>query len=112
MRCADAPRRAQRPRRVAADVLADLGADELEQDAVAPPEVGHDLVASQLDERQHPSQSVDRVGVVLVHIALIVDRAQLVFGAPVRRAPGRHVDFCLLHSCPALCLDASAQFPR
>ena len=69
----------------------DVGADELEKDAVAAPDVGHDLVAGQLEERQHAPRPLDRVEVVLVHIALIVDRAQFFFGATARLAPGCHV---------------------
>ena len=76
---------------VDADVLADEGADELEKDPVAAPEVGHDLPAGQPEERQHAPHPLDRVRVVLVHIALIVDRAQLLFGETVRRPPDRHV---------------------
>lgn len=68
-----------------------MGADELEKDAVAAPDVGHDLVAGQLEERQHAPHPLDRVEVVLVHIALIVDRAQFFFGATARLAPGCHV---------------------
>jgi hypothetical protein len=55
------------------------------------PTVGHDLVAGQLEERQHAPHPLDRAEVVLVHIALIVDRAQFFFGATARLAPGCHV---------------------
>jgi hypothetical protein len=57
---------------------------------VAAPDVGHDLVAGQLEERQQAPHPLDRVEVVLVHVALIVDRTQFFFGATARLAPGYH----------------------
>jgi hypothetical protein len=76
---------------VDADILVDAGTDELEQDAVAASKVGHDLAAGQLEERLQAPHPLDRVGVVLIHVALIVDRAQLLLGAPAARTTGRHV---------------------
>ena len=71
-----------------ADVLTDAGAHELEQHAVATPKVGHDLLAGQLEERQHAPHPLDRVGIVLVDIALIVDGLQLFFRLAIRLVHG------------------------
>jgi len=57
----------------------DLRSDELEQDAVAASEVGDDLVAGELEERQQSPHSRNRMGVVVVDVTLIVDRPQLFF---------------------------------
>ena len=65
---------------VDADILVDMRADQLEKDAVTASEVGHGLVTRQLEERQHAPHPWDRVGIVLVHVGLIVNRAQLLFG--------------------------------
>ncbi len=73
-----------------ADILADPGADEIEQHAVAAPEVGHDLVAGQIEERQHAPHPLDRVRVVLIDVALIVDGLQLFFRRDVARVSSAH----------------------
>ena len=51
---------------VDADILANAGADQLQQDAVAAAEVGDDIAAVQLEERHHSPHPLDRVGIVLL----------------------------------------------
>ena len=74
-----------------ADILTDPGADEIEQHAVAAPEVRHDLAAGQIDKRQQTSHPLDGVGIVLIDVALIVDGLQLFFGVTAGPAYVCHV---------------------
>lgn len=83
-------------REVDADIRMDVRSDQLEKDAVAAPEVGHDLVAGELEERQQSPHSRNGMGIVVVNVTLIVDRPQLFFrptaGADVPLGHLGHVD--------------------
>jgi hypothetical protein len=72
------------------DITAHARTDELEKDAIAAPEVGHDFVARQLEEWQHAPNSTDGMRVVVIDVALIVECAELFFRPRDGSAPACH----------------------
>jgi hypothetical protein len=78
----------ERVRKIDADVLGHTITDEVEEEAIATAEVGHPLMPGQLEQRQHAADAPNSVRIVILDVALVVNRTELVFGSPPARARG------------------------
>src|SRR5438445_3803063 len=70
---------------VDADVLVNVRSEKLEKDAVAAPEVSDDRVVREMAQRQQPSHSRNRMGIVVVNVSLVVDGTQVFIRPPTGR---------------------------
>jgi hypothetical protein len=68
-----------------AHVVVHARPDDLEQNAVAAPEIGDDLAPGELDERQQTPYPLDSMRVILVDVALVISGEQFF----IRQTTGR-----------------------
>jgi hypothetical protein len=72
----------ERVRKIDTDVLDHTITDEVEEEPIAAAEVGHPLMPGELEQRQHAPDAPIGVRIVILDVALVVNRPELFFGSP------------------------------